>query len=730
MPQRPERSRHLALFVLRNLVLYFLLVNSFLQLREQLDPLFQSAAFLAAVLAALAMERGRLRFLPALALAAALPVLLRIVFFLVFRMQRAIVSAPATDFLFYYFDKDFFPALVAYGVAWLFNFLSLRLRPFLFIEAGLNGLLLVLVFWTQAGYKLTLYPHPSYFAWVLAAFVVAEFFVLLLAGNQGAREPAARESPGPIPPAETRVDVRAVASFSWVLVPLLLVFLLFLLNKYGDSSVKAGGGLMKPTMFRFDFAPYVRLESEIRQSDQTVLLFRTEGQAERYLLRRFVLSGYEANQGFFMQKTGGIDEYAAVVPDSAEAFPDPGYRDRLPVAQEYYFLTLDPSSLIALNYPVRVAPLQNWKSSSFLRVYRVDSRVMRSPAGPRRVTVAPSMKADDLRLYTHTGGDEQIHDLALQVTKDAAGYYAKTAAIEKYLKANYLYSLKPGIAEDGNQLRHFLFVSKKGYCSYFAFAMALMCRSLGIPARVAVGFYVDPQSEVLNFYQVRAFQAHAWVEVYFGPSGWVEFDPTSDTLAPGEDLAPFPGPDKDRMARLIAEIVKNQTGVEEQAPKVPTIASSASRLGQELAKIASLVARLWYVLLPALYALFLLCAKLLPLVPGLLSRDPRRRTRAGYSLCLVQLAGVGKARRSSESALEHAARLGRDSAIALTPVVTLYLKAAFGEQFDKGDIDATKPALAEFAATFRRNIVLPLRLLGVVSPLGAVSRFAAVPRRP
>ena len=67
MQLKSERGRQLALFVLRNLVLYFLLVNSFLQLREQLDPLFQSAAFLVAVLAALAMERSRLRILPALA---------------------------------------------------------------------------------------------------------------------------------------------------------------------------------------------------------------------------------------------------------------------------------------------------------------------------------------------------------------------------------------------------------------------------------------------------------------------------------------------------------------------------------------------------------------------------------------------------------------------------------------------------------------------------------------
>jgi transglutaminase-like putative cysteine protease len=475
-------------------------------------------------------------------------------------------------------------------------------------------------------------------------------------------------------------------------------------------------------MFRFDFAPYVRLESEIRTSDQAVLLFRTEGQANRYLLRRFVLSGYAANQGFFMQKEAGIDEYPSVVPDAAETFPDPGYRERQQVSQEYYFLTLDPSSLISLNYPLRVAPLRNWKSSSFLRVYRVDSRVMRSLAGPRRLTAQPPMRSEDLQLYTRTGGDDQIHDLALQVTKEQSGYFAKVAAIEKYLKTNYLYSLKPGIAEDGNQLRHFLFVSKKGYCSYFAFAMALMARSLGIPARVAVGFYVDPQSEVLNFYEVRAFQAHAWVEVYFGSLGWVEFDPTSDVLAPGEDFSPFPAPDKDRMARLIAEIVKNQTDQEEQAPKVPTVAASASLLGREIARIALLVARLWYVVLPGLYLLLLVCTKLLPLVPGLLSRDARRRARADYTLCLVRCAGVGRSRRTAESALEHAARLARESSIALAPVVDFYLKSAFGERFEWEDLDAAQPALEQFASTFRRNVAWPLRILGMMNPLGAFHR--------
>jgi hypothetical protein len=52
----------------------------------------------------------------------------------------------------------------------------------------------------------------------------------------------------------------------------------------------------------------------------------------------------------------------------------------------------------------------------------------------------------------------------------------------------------------------------------------------------------------------------------------------------------------------------------------------------------------------------------------------------------------------------------------------MYLRAAFGEQFDSRDLDAAQPALAQFAATFRRNVRLPLRLLGMLNPLGAIVR--------
>ena len=72
------------------------------------------------------------------------------------------------------------------------------------------------------------------------------------------------------------------------------------------------------------------------------------------------------------------------------------------------------------------------------------------------------------------------------------------------------------------------FVTKThaGYCQYFAGAMALMLRYLGIPARVAVGFAGGSYDPNQHLWDVTDREAHAWVEVWFKGYGWLPFDPT------------------------------------------------------------------------------------------------------------------------------------------------------------------------------------------------------------
>ena len=104
---------------------------------------------------------------------------------------------------------------------------------------------------------------------------------------------------------------------------------------------------------------------------------------------------------------------------------------------------------------------------------------------------------------------------------------------------------------------------------------------------------MDPGFEVLNFYEVRAFQAHAWVEVWFGDLGWAEFDPTSQTLAPGERFDFFTGPDREKLSQLIAEILRNQGLEEEQALPRDRTAGSDGLAGAGLGRAFRWLARLW-----------------------------------------------------------------------------------------------------------------------------------------
>jgi hypothetical protein len=175
------------------------------------------------------------------------------------------------------------------------------------------------------------------------------------------------------------------------------------------------------------------------------------------------------------------------------------------------------------------------------------------------------------------------------------------------------------------------------------------------------------------------------------------------------------------MAKLIAEILHNQTDQVDQAPAPPSFAGSASRLGTRIARIALVIARLWYITLPALYALFLFSVKLLPWIPGRLARAPRRRVKAAYRLCLVTLAGVGLMRRASESPLEHAARVCRDRGVDLVPLADMFLKASFGNTFDDHDQLSAGKAHDGFITSYRARIPWPRRLLGIVNPLGSLA---------
>jgi hypothetical protein len=122
--------------------------------------------------------------------------------------------------------------------------------------------------------------------------------------------------------------------------------------------------------------------------------------------------------------------------------------------------------------------------------------------------------------------DPRISQLAQQATRDAPTAYDKAAAIETYLRTQFGYTLELPSPMPADPIAHFLFERRKGHCEYFASAMTVMLRSLGIPSRLVNGFLPGEFNDVGEDYIVRGSDAHSWVEVYFGEYGWIEFDPT------------------------------------------------------------------------------------------------------------------------------------------------------------------------------------------------------------
>ncbi|MEP7134290.1 MAG: transglutaminase-like domain-containing protein [Chloroflexota bacterium] len=121
----------------------------------------------------------------------------------------------------------------------------------------------------------------------------------------------------------------------------------------------------------------------------------------------------------------------------------------------------------------------------------------------------------------------RVRRLAEDITKGKSNPYDKAKAIEVYLRANYPYDLEvPAPPPDQDVADYFLFDLKKGYCDYYATAMVVLARAVGVPARFVSGYSPGAYDAPNAQYVIRELNAHSWAEVYFTGIGWVEFEPT------------------------------------------------------------------------------------------------------------------------------------------------------------------------------------------------------------
>lgn len=125
--------------------------------------------------------------------------------------------------------------------------------------------------------------------------------------------------------------------------------------------------------------------------------------------------------------------------------------------------------------------------------------------------------------------DAWVHELGIDPTRDSA--VAVASKLARNFQQSFQPSLKNRLSGD-NSLQSFLTSAREGHCEFFATAAALLWRTLGLPARVVVGYRGGAFNHLIDALEVREENAHAWLEVYLPEVGWHPFDPT-----PGEPPA-------------------------------------------------------------------------------------------------------------------------------------------------------------------------------------------------
>jgi transglutaminase-like putative cysteine protease len=254
----------------------------------------------------------------------------------------------------------------------------------------------------------------------------------------------------------------------------------------------------------------------------------------------------------FNRYTGdGWGSSARVADEPPVAFPN----EPLPGTIMQYVEDLRPqrATLVALpdplfaDIPARAERLRDGSLMALVPVgsgarYRVLSRLPEQAPPPERRQ--PGGEAVDLGPYLAlpTSLPVRVRDLAVVIAGERQGDEARALALERYLRnLPYTYEVEP-LADGVDGVDHFLFSMRSGYCTYYASAMAVMARALGIPSRLAVGYASGEYDERAGSYLVREADAHAWPELFIA-GRWVAFEPTPVRPLPDRGaIAPSPDP--------------------------------------------------------------------------------------------------------------------------------------------------------------------------------------------
>jgi protein-glutamine gamma-glutamyltransferase len=407
------------------------------------------------------------------------------------------------------------------------------------------------------------------FAGILAASILtvdssflALFFVFILFGIAAFTalevRRAARGAISPAPDAQPGQERRLARSLSWVALALavgsiLIGGVLFFTLPRFSAGYMGRAGLQPSLMTGFSDDIELGQIGEIKK-DSTVVMRVKTGKPVGYGMLRWrgiALSNFDGKRWTTPQRRrviagpdpdGWIAVGFSVVPSARPAPVQLRYEILLqPIASEAIFVPANAVSIRGNFAGETVNPLSQphsyimrdttdslfnpFRNFAQLRYFGYSELPVINAAALRAApTVYP--EAITIRYLQLPTLDTRVPALAKTITQRARNPYDQATAIESYLRTRYRYTLDLSGRPGNDPLAHFLFETRAGHCEYFATAMTVMLRTLGIPSREVNGFLPGEYNELGGDYIVRASDAHSWVEAYFPGNGWVTFDPT------------------------------------------------------------------------------------------------------------------------------------------------------------------------------------------------------------
>ena len=126
--------------------------------------------------------------------------------------------------------------------------------------------------------------------------------------------------------------------------------------------------------------------------------------------------------------------------------------------------------------------------------------------------------------------DLRVRLLSLSLFHGLTTRREKIGAVLRYFHRNYTYHYGIRIPEGVDAVTHFLLQRPPAHCEYFASAMVVLARSVGLPSRLVNGFAGSRKNPMGDFVELVGSDAHAWVEIHYEEAGWVRYDPTPPDL--------------------------------------------------------------------------------------------------------------------------------------------------------------------------------------------------------